>query len=146
MKSAIRGELFVFPGQGEISVGDWCYVGEHSRIWAQERITIGNRVLVSHGCNIFDCLTHPISASARHEQFRAIFTGGHPDNVDLCPRPVTLEDDVWIGCGVTILRGVSIGRGAIVGAGSVVVSDVSPWSVFAGNPARLIRELHRECP
>jgi len=40
-----------------------------------------------------------------------------------------------------VLRGVSLGRGAIVGAGSVVTENVPPWTLVAGNPARIIREL-----
>lgn len=53
--------------------------------------------------------------------------------------PVIVEDDVWVGCGAIILKGVTIGRGAIVGAGSVVTSSVSPYSIVAGNPARILK-------
>ena len=56
------------------------------------------------------------------------------------PRPVVIEDDVWIGARVIILPGVTIGTGSVVGAGSVVVRDVPPRSVVAGNPARVVKE------
>ncbi len=141
---AVRGELFLFPGSGQISVGNWCFLGEQSRVWAQSSISIGNRVLISHSCNIFDCLTHPISAAARHAQFREIMSAGHPNSVDLSPKPVVIDDDVWLGCGVIVLRGVSIGRGAIIGAGSVVTQDVQPWCIAAGNPAKIIRAIPPE--
>jgi acetyltransferase-like isoleucine patch superfamily enzyme len=49
---------------------------------------------------------------------------------------VVIGSDVWIGYGAIILSGVTIGRGAIVGAGSVVVSDVRPYAIVMGNPAR----------
>ena len=52
---------------------------------------------------------------------------------------VTIEDDVWIGCRAIILRGVRIGRGAVVGAGAIVTSDVPPYSIVAGNPARILK-------
>lgn len=55
-------------------------------------------------------------------------------------RPIVIEDDVWIGAGCIILPGRRIGTGSVVGAGSVVVSDVPPWSVVAGNPARVVKE------
>jgi maltose O-acetyltransferase len=55
------------------------------------------------------------------------------------PRAIVIEDDVFIGAGVTILPGRRIGTGSIVGAGSVVVHDVAPYSVVAGNPAVLVR-------
>ena len=55
------------------------------------------------------------------------------------PRAPVLEDDVWLGANVTVLPGRRIGTGSIVGAGSVVSEDVPPYSVVAGNPARVIR-------
>jgi virginiamycin A acetyltransferase len=51
-----------------------------------------------------------------------------------------IGSDVWIGQNVTILPGVHIGDGAIIGASSVVGSDVEPYAIVAGNPARLIRK------
>lgn len=54
-------------------------------------------------------------------------------------RPIVIEDDVWIGAGVTILPGRTIGRGSIVGAGAVVTRDVPPLAVVGGNPARVVK-------
>jgi maltose O-acetyltransferase len=53
--------------------------------------------------------------------------------------PIVIEDDVWVGAGCIVLPGVRIGTGSIVGAGSVVTRDVPPWTVVAGNPARVVR-------
>jgi acetyltransferase-like isoleucine patch superfamily enzyme len=52
---------------------------------------------------------------------------------------VTIEDDVWVGARALILRGVTLGRGTIVGAGSLVNRSTPPYSIVAGNPARVIR-------
>lgn len=53
--------------------------------------------------------------------------------------PIVVEDDVWIGINSTILSGVTIGKGAIIGACSVVTKDVPPYSIVAGNPAKVIK-------
>lgn len=137
----IDGDLLVFAHGGHIRIGDWCFVGEGSRIWSGARIDIGHRVLIAHNVSIFDNLTHPMEPTARHAHFRHIVEKGHPAEIDLGDRPVRIEDDVWVGAGCTILRGVTIGRGAILGAASVVVHDIPPMALVAGNPARVIRTL-----
>ncbi len=139
--SLIAGELLVFAHGGQISIGDWCFVGEGSRIWSAGSVSIGNRVMISHNVNLFDSLTHPLQAAARHAHFRAIFESGHPREIDLGERDVSVGDDAWIGASACILRGVTIGEGAIVGAGAVVTRDVPAGVVVAGNPAEQIKEL-----
>jgi len=139
--SIIQGELLLFAHGGKISIGDWSYIGEGSRIWSASEISIGHRVLISHNVNILDNLTHPISARERHEQFRAIALSGHPHDISLNEKSVCLHDDVWVGAGAHILKGVTVGEGAIIGAGSVVTKDVPAWTIVAGNPAKVIREL-----
>jgi acetyltransferase-like isoleucine patch superfamily enzyme len=59
-------------------------------------------------------------------------------------RPVRIEAKVWIGFESCILPGVTIGEGSIVGARSVVVTDVPPFTIVAGNPARTVRTLTPE--
>lgn len=53
-------------------------------------------------------------------------------------KPVTIEDDVWLGANVFIMPGVTIGKGAIVSAGSVVSKSMPPYSIVVGNPARVV--------
>ena len=64
------------------------------------------------------------------------------DQIDIknnCDRDVIVGDDVWIGCNVTLLKGVNIGRGAVIGAGSVVRTNVPPYAVICGNPAKIVK-------
>jgi acetyltransferase-like isoleucine patch superfamily enzyme len=137
----VAGELFLFAHGGEITIGEWCFVGEGTRIWSSASVKIGNRVNISHSVNIFDSRTHPIRAAERYKQVRMILEHGHPRQISLDERPVTICDDAWVGAGAMVLRGVTVGEGAIVGAGSVVTKNVQPYSIVAGNPAVLVREL-----
>lgn len=59
---------------------------------------------------------------------------------DIELKPVVIEEDVWIGTHALVLPGVRIGRGSIIGAGAVVTSDLPPYSVAVGSPARVIRQ------
>jgi acetyltransferase-like isoleucine patch superfamily enzyme len=137
----ILGELLTFAHGGQIQIGEWCYVGEGTRIWSAARVIIGDRVLIAHNVNIFDNLTHPVGAGARHNQFRMIVTSGHPKEIDLGERAINIGSDAWIGANAIILRGVMIGVGGIVGAGAVVTRNVPAYTIVAGNPAHPIREL-----
>lgn len=139
--SIIQGELLLFPNSGEIEIGEWCYVGEGTRIWSAKRVSIGNRALISHNVNIFDNATHPLSAAERHRQFRGISEGARLEGIELDEREVAISSDSLIGANSVIMRGVTIGEGSIVGAGSVVTKDVPSHHVVAGNPARILREL-----
>ncbi|NCU88000.1 MAG: acyltransferase, partial [Proteobacteria bacterium] len=56
-------------------------------------------------------------------------------------KPVIFEDNVWIGDSAIICKGVTIGKNSIIGAGAVVTKDVPPNSIFAGNPAKLVKTL-----
>jgi acetyltransferase-like isoleucine patch superfamily enzyme len=64
----------------------------------------------------------------------AVIFSGRPE-----PEACVIEDDVWIGARVTVLKGVRIGRGAIVAAGALVSRDVPPYTIVGGVPARPIR-------
>jgi acetyltransferase-like isoleucine patch superfamily enzyme len=57
------------------------------------------------------------------------------------PRPVTIEDNVWIGFGAVILPGVTLGTGCVVGCKTVIAEDVPAYAVIAGDPPRVVRLL-----
>ena len=140
----IRGQLLVLAHGGKIEIGDYCYVGEGSRLWSSASIKVGNRVLISHGVNIHDNTSHSLSARSRHEHIKQIYSVGHPAVLkDVPASPIVIEDDAWLGFNSTVLRGVTIGMGAIVGAASVVTKDVPPFSIVVGNPAKVIGQAGR---
>ena len=139
-ETSISGELLIFKHGGEIHIGDFCFIGENTKIWSAEKITIGNRVLIAHNVNIHDQISHPLDSKERHEDYKLIFKYGLQDNVNLLEKAITIEDDVWIGFNATILKGVTIGNNSIVAAGSVVTKDIPANCLAGGNPARIIKE------
>lgn len=90
---------------------------------APNKIFIGNNVAITAGVKI---LTHYLDPSQKGRIFRI--------------GEVHIEDDVFIGVNVIICNSVTIGKGSIVGAGSVVTKDIPPYQVWAGNPAKFIKD------
>ena len=86
---------------------------------APNKIFIGNNVPIT-------ALTHYLDPSRSGRMFRI--------------GEVHIEDDVFIGVNVVICNSVTIVKGAIVGAGSIVTKDIPPYQVWAGNPARYIKD------
>jgi len=118
-------KLVAVGGSGSTAgliIGHHSSIGDNSQIHSSRSVRIGNYVLIAWNVNLLGHYYHA--------------PGGEPDQ----PGDITIEDHVWIGCGVIILKGVTIGRGAIVAAGSVVTSDVPPYKLVAGNPARVIKD------
>lgn len=111
---------------GRISLGDNSGIGVNAFISAH--VTIGNDVMMGPDCTILTA-NHGFS-SLDVPMWKQPFSD---------PKPVIIEDDVWIGARVVILPGIRVGHGSVIGAGSVVTHDVEPYSIVGGNPAKLIR-------
>jgi acetyltransferase-like isoleucine patch superfamily enzyme len=138
----IRGTLLLFAHNGNINIGNNCYIGFGTQIWSANKITIGNDVLISHNCNIIDTNSHEENYLERKESYIKMLIKGHPtENVNVKSAPIIIEDHVWISYNVCILKGVRIGKGAIIGAGSVVLKNVEPFTMVAGNPAVFIKNI-----
>ena len=120
----------VFP-EGVIHIGDNVGISG-STLRCSASISIGNNVMIGSGCLIADTDDHPLNAGQRQEEhfYR------HTVN-----RPIVIADDVFIGARSIILKGVTIGQGAVVGAGSVVTKDVPPFTIVAGNPAKVVKKI-----
>ena len=133
-QTRIRGSLQVYPNGGNITVGDWCYIGKDSNVWSMSNISIGNRVMISHGVNIIDSTSHSKHSSQRHQHFKAMITTGHPESFEDLPgvksSSIIIEDDVWISYGCSIFPGVIIGKGSIIASNSLVLNDVPPYTLF----------------
>jgi acetyltransferase-like isoleucine patch superfamily enzyme len=112
--------------QPRVSIGSRAYINRFTIIDASCSIRIGADVMIGPGCYItdHDHGTQPGTAVSQQPLVEA---------------PTSIDDNVWIGANVTILKGVRVGRGAVLGAGSVVTKDVRPGAHVAGVPARDLR-------
>lgn len=107
-----------------LSIGQDAAVGDRAILYALGPITLAERSTVSQGAHL--CAgTHDINDPARR----------------LLTPPILIEQDAWICADAFVGPGVTVGRGAVVGARAVVMRDVQPFTIVAGNPAAIIREL-----
>ncbi|WP_315854347.1 DapH/DapD/GlmU-related protein [Rubripirellula lacrimiformis] len=103
-------------------------------------ITIEDDVMVSWNVTVVDHDSHSINYRQRHNDV-AQWIHGVKDWTSVPVAEVRLKSKCWIGMNATILKGIVVGEGAVVGAGAVVTRDVPDWTVVAGNPARVIKEI-----
>lgn len=141
--SAYMGSLYVSPN-GSIEIGDNFYLGKNSLIGAEKSIRIGRCVIISNDVRIYDNNNHPISPKARENMSLNGFFNDNWAWHHSVSAPVVIEDNVWIGQYSTILKGVTIGKGSIVATHAVVTKDVPPYTIVAGNPAKVVKKIEAE--
>ena len=141
----IKGKLLVFAHQGEIIIGDNCFIGERTEIWSSAKIKIGNNVQISHNVNIMDTDSHPKDPKLRSEHYLEIIKKGHPssgnivDNIN--SKPVSINDNVWIGHSSSIKKGVDIGNNSIVSSNSIVVKNIPKDTIYHNLVEPIFRKL-----
>lgn len=81
---------------------------------------------------------HHVQVLARSHNY---FELGLKRQTSIIEKPILIKEGAWIGSGAIILSGVIIGKHSVIGAGSVVTKDVPDFTIFAGNPAKLIKKI-----
>lgn len=108
---------------------------------------IGERFFANYDCIIIDVARVEIGDDVLFGPRVGLYTAGHPLDAQVRKegleygRPIRIEDDVWIGGGVTVTGGVTIGAQSVIGAGSVVTRDIPAGVLAAGVPCRVIRPI-----
>ena len=119
-------------GLHNLSVGDGTRIPKGSVLYCTEApLTIGKKVVFGPKPTIITG-DHRIDVVGKYIL----------DNTEKLPEndaPVVIEDDVWCGANVTILKGVTIGRGSVIAAGAVVTKDIPRYSIAGGVPAKVIK-------
>lgn len=106
---------------GPLSIGRWTQVAPRVAMYATD---------------------HPMHSIAMYTNNRLL--DGAVGTTAMKASPITVGHGAWIGYGAIILKGATVGNGAVVGAGAVVTKDVAPYTIVAGNPAKLIGERFDE--
>jgi len=118
--------------QKNAHIGRNCKIQSHTFVC--EGVTIADDVFIGHGVTFVND-KYPRSTNG---------TGSLQSEEDWKVSPTIVEQGASVGSGATILCNVTIGERAIVGSGSVVTRDVPPYTIVAGNPARIIRRISHE--
>jgi len=142
--STYLGTMFDVGPQARVKLGDFALV-HGARIICDSEILVGDYALISWNVVLMDTYRVPTAVAGRRSELEAL--PGRALRVTAAAveaRPVRIESNVWIGFESCILPGVTIGEGSIVGARSVVTADVPPFTIVAGNPARIVRALTPE--
>jgi len=128
--STIEDFSTINNGVGDVEIGDRTRLGMANVIIGP--VKIGNDIMfaqniVASGLNhVYEDINVPIADQHVYTSL------------------ITIEDEVWIGANAVITAGVTIGKHSVVAAGSVVTKDVPPYSIVAGNPARLLKQYNKE--
>lgn len=121
-------------GLENLSVGDYTIIPKRSTIYCtRAELRIGRKVILGP-CPTIITGDHRIDIVGKY-----IADVTDADKLPEQDSPVVIEDDVWCGANVTILKGVTIGRGSVVAAGSVVTKSCPPYSIMGGVPAKVLK-------
>jgi acetyltransferase-like isoleucine patch superfamily enzyme len=127
-----HGTFFDLGPSGELSVGDYCtLVG--AIVCSDRRIVIGDYVFVAHEVVLADsacAVPHQRPEEGTEQQASPSIS-------------IEIADNAWIGARAIVLGGARIGEGAIVGAAAVIDFEVPPYSIAAGNPARIVGSVRK---
>lgn len=140
-KCHLEGCQLALGKNAELHIGDFVYAA-HLIVLSEQEIRIGNCVFISFNVVLADTDFHPIDPATRLADAIAVspLANGRP-RPPITTAPVVIEDDVWIGPNVTILKGVRVGAGAFLEPGAMITRDVPPRARMLGNPAQVVGEV-----
>ncbi len=112
-----------------LTIGDDCWIGEDVWIDNLAPVTIGSNCCISQGAYL---------CTGSHDWSKQSF--------DLITEPICIMDHAWIAARANVAPGVTVGEGAVLAFAALATSDLEPWSIHAGLPARRVAARRREQP
>jgi acetyltransferase-like isoleucine patch superfamily enzyme len=141
--------LLVCKSEGRIEMGNYSSIQDRARILCRKHIKIGHYVGIGDGTVVCDYDGIPKDAEERVKYMTQImsYNLNVPDleegSESSEASPIIIEDVAWVGAGCVISKGVRLGEACIVARNAVVLSDVPPFTIVAGNPAKVVKELKK---
>jgi acetyltransferase-like isoleucine patch superfamily enzyme len=127
------GVWLTAPAPARISIGAGSFLNLGVMVAAHELVEIGEHCMLANGCFVTDA-NHRFDDPDQPVPWQGFTTKG----------PTRLGDNVWLGAHVVVTSGVTIGERCVVGANSVVTTDLPPYSIAAGAPAKVLRTISYE--
>jgi acetyltransferase-like isoleucine patch superfamily enzyme len=121
------------PDAARVRIGEGTFLNIGVMVASVELVEIGSHCMLANGCFVTDG-NHRYDDPDRPITWQGFTTKG----------PTRIGDNVWCGANVVVTSGVTIGERCVVGANSVVTTDIPPWSIAAGAPARVLRSIEPE--
>jgi acetyltransferase-like isoleucine patch superfamily enzyme len=118
------------PGEARVRIGAGSFLNIAVMVAAVERVEIGDHCMFANGCFVTDG-NHRFDDPTKPVTWQGFSTKG----------PTRVGDNVWCGANVVVTSGVSVGERCVIGANSVVTQDLPPFSIAAGAPAKVLREI-----
>ena len=124
------GVWLTAPGDARITIGSGVFLNLGVMIASLALVEVGDHCMFANGCFVTDA-DHRVDDPDQPIPWQGFRTKG----------PTRVGDNVWCGANVVITSGVTIGRRCVIGANSVVTTDIPPFSVAAGAPARVLKSI-----
>lgn len=129
------GVWITAPGAARIRIGGGSFLNLGVMVAAQELVEIGEHCMLANGCLVTDA-NHRFDDPEKPVPWQGFTTKG----------ATRLADNVWLGANVVVTSGVTIGERCVIGSNSVVTHDIPPFSIAAGSPARVVRQVGDAVP
>ena len=124
------GVWLTAPAPGRIRIGGGTFLNLGVQVAAVELVEIGEHCMFANGCFVTDG-NHRFDDPDKPVTWQGFTSKG----------PTRIGDNVWCGANVVVTSGVTIGERCVIGANSVVTTDLPPFSIAAGSPARVLRTI-----